>query len=224
MFGIHDIWLFIAAGLLLNVTPGPDTAFIVGRSLQGGWRSGCAAALGISTGCLLHVFAAAIGLSALLAASATAFLILKLIGGAYLIYMGVRMIFARSHEDTRPAHQALPAQANHQVPPQESRQVFWQVFWQGALTNALNPKVALFFLAFLPQFVDAASPDKAYAFIALGLLFIFNGTVWDLGVAAIAASTATRLRTSAVAMRWINRAIGSMFIYLGIRVALTDAR
>jgi threonine/homoserine/homoserine lactone efflux protein len=212
MFGIHDIWLFIAAGLLLNVTPGPDTAFIVGRSLQAGWRSGCAAALGISAGCLLHVAAAAIGLSAVLAASATAFLIIKLIGAVYLIVIGVRMIIAQ-HGDTQDDHKLVAT-------PKSAR----QVFWQGALTNILNPKVALFFLAFLPQFVDANSPTKAYAFVVLGLLFILNGTVWNLGVAAVAASTSARIRASSRAMRWINRSIGAVFIMLGIRVGLADAR
>jgi len=99
-----------------------------------------------------------------------------------------------------------------------------KVFWQGALTNVLNPKVALFFLAFLPQFVDAEAPHKALAFLALGLIFIFNGTLWCLGVAAFAARTARHVRQSGTAMRWINHALGGMFVYLGARIALLQSR
>jgi threonine/homoserine/homoserine lactone efflux protein len=211
MLGIHELWLFIISGLLLNITPGPDTAYIVGRSVQMGWRGGVAAALGISAGCLVHVFAAAIGLSALLAASSVAFTAIKLIGAAYLFYIGIRMLLAHPNDDAPTTGTAdvlsLP-----------------QVFWQGALTNVLNPKVALFFLAFLPQFVAVDAPSKALAFIALGFIFIFNGTMWCLGVAAFAAKAAGRLRQSSRAVLWINRVLGGVFIALGIRVAMTQAR
>jgi threonine/homoserine/homoserine lactone efflux protein len=98
------------------------------------------------------------------------------------------------------------------------------VFWQGALTNVLNPKVALFFLAFLPQFVAADSGHKTLAFLALGLIFIFNGTLWCLGVAAFAARAARRIRQSANVMAWINRVLGGLFVYLGIRVAMLETR
>ena len=98
------------------------------------------------------------------------------------------------------------------------------MFWQGALTNVLNPKVALFFLAFLPQFVAADSPHKALAFLLLGLIFIFNGTLWCLGVAAFAARAAARIRQSEGAMAWINRALGGLFVYLGVRIAMLETR
>jgi threonine/homoserine/homoserine lactone efflux protein len=98
------------------------------------------------------------------------------------------------------------------------------VFWQGALTNVLNPKIALFFLAFLPQFVDADAPHKPFAFLLLGVIFVLNGTLWCLGVAAFAAKAAARMRRSSGLMRWLNRGIGALFVYLGIRVALMDAR
>ena len=212
MLGIHDLWLFIISGLILNVTPGPDTAYIVGRSAQFGWRGGAAAALGISTGCLVHVLACAIGLSALLAASTTAFTLVKWAGAAYLCFIGIRMLLPRTSE---------PANAS---PQQDSVASLSKVFWQGALTNVLNPKVALFFLAFLPQFVDAGAPHKALAFLVLGLVFICNGTLWCLGVAAFAARTARHVRQSGRAMRWINRALGGMFIYLGARIAILQAR
>jgi threonine/homoserine/homoserine lactone efflux protein len=212
MLGIHSLWLFILSGLLLNITPGPDTAYIVGRSVQIGWRGGVAAALGISAGCLVHVFAAAIGLSALLAASSFAFTIIKWIGAAYLVYAGIRMLLARassSATETTVAPKALTLR---------------QVFWQGALTNALNPKVALFFLAFLPQFVEADAASKALAFIVLGLIFIATGTVWNLGMAAFAAKAAGRVRQSGRALLWLNRALGAMFVAMGVRVAMMQAR
>jgi threonine/homoserine/homoserine lactone efflux protein len=211
MLGINELWLFILSGLLLNVTPGPDTAYIIGRSIQLGWRGGAAAALGISCGCLVHVFGAAIGLSALLMTSAAAFAVLKLAGAAYLLFTGVQMLLSRPRPvaDVTMQEDAIPLR---------------RVFWQGALTNALNPKVALFFLAFLPQFVAADSPHKTAAFLTLGLIFIFNGTLWCLAVAAFAARAASRIRHSEGVMLWINRVLGGMFVYLGIRVAMLQTR
>jgi threonine/homoserine/homoserine lactone efflux protein len=208
MLGIHELWLFIISGLLLNVTPGPDTAYIIGRSVELGWRGGAVAALGVSTGCLVHVFAAAIGLSALLAASSAAFTLVKWAGAAYLCFIGVKMLLSRPQAPADVASTARGAISLRKA------------FLQGALTNVLNPKVALFFLAFLPQFVAADSPHKTAAFLLLGLIFIFNGTLWCLGVAAVAASAAGRLRQSGHALRWINRALGGLFVYLGVRVAM----
>jgi len=213
MLGIHDFWLFILSGLLLNVAPGPDTAYIVGRSLQIGWRGGAAAALGISTGCLVHVFAAAAGLSALLMASTAVFTVVKWVGAAYLCVLGITMLLSRS-----PA--AAPGEAMAAHDPVSLH----QVFWQGALTNVLNPKVALFFIAFLPQFVAAEAPHKGLAFLLLGLIFIFNATLWCLGVAAFAARAAGRVRQSGRAMAWINRGLGGLFVFLGARIALSQAR
>src|SRR5689334_14675954 len=136
MLGIHDLWLFIISGLILNITPGPDTAYIVGRSAQFGWRGGAAAALGIAAGCLVHVLACAIGLSALLAASATAFTLVKWAGAAYLCYIGIGMLLMRESES-----------AASSSAPEDRVTSLSKVFWRGALTNVLNPKVALFFLA-----------------------------------------------------------------------------
>jgi threonine/homoserine/homoserine lactone efflux protein len=211
MLGIHELWLFIVAGLLLNVTPGPDTAYIIGRSLQLGWRGGAAAAIGIGCGCLFHIFGAAIGLSALLMTSSVAFTALKWVGAAYLLFTGVQMLLSRQ----RPIAD---------VTRQGDAPTLRRVFWQGALTNALNPKVALFFLAFLPQFVATDSPHKTAAFLLLGAIFVFNGTLWCLGVAAFAARAATRIRRSSSVIAWINRMLGGLFVYLGIRVAMLEAR
>jgi threonine/homoserine/homoserine lactone efflux protein len=215
MLGIHEIWLFIISGLLLNITPGPDTAYIVGRSIQLGWRGGVVAVLGIEAGCTLHVFAAAIGLSALLAASSAAFMLVKWAGAAYLCFIGVKMLLVQA---------PLPATAAANEAGAISMR---QVFVQGALSNALNPKVALFFLfflAFLPQFVAADSPHKAAAFALLGLIFMFNGTLWCLGVALFAAGAAGRIRKSGRILAWINRGLGGLFCYLGVRVAMTQTR
>jgi threonine/homoserine/homoserine lactone efflux protein len=209
--GIHQLWLFILSGLLLNVTPGPDTAYIIGRSIQLGWRGGAAAAIGISCGCLFHAFGAAIGLSALLMASSAAFAVIKLIGAAYLFVTGVAMLLSRP----RPVADAVTV---------GGETTLRRVFWQGALTNALNPKVALFFLAFLPQFVAAGSPHRTSAFLLLGLIFIFNGTLWCLGVAAFAAKAAGRIRQSEGVIVAINRVLGGLFVYLGFRVAMLETR
>jgi threonine/homoserine/homoserine lactone efflux protein len=218
MLGIHDFWLFFVSAMLLNVSPGPDSAYIVGRSVQLGWRAGMVAALGISCGCLVHVFGAAIGLSALLMASSVAFTVIKWVGAAYLCYIGITMLLSRQHAPTGDA--AVQTGAATARPGLSLR----QVFWQGVLTDVLNPKVALFFLAFLPQFVSADSPHQTTAFLVLGLMFISTGTVWCFTIAALAARAAFRLRQSSGALVWINRALGGVFVYLGVRIAALQAR
>jgi len=213
MLGIHELWLFVISGVLLNITPGPDTAYIVGRSVQMGWRGGAAAALGISAGCLVHVFGAAIGLSALLMASSAAFTAIKWAGAAYLCFIGLKMLLSRQRAPAADAAAIGSAAISLR-----------QVFWQGAATNVLNPKVALFFLAFLPQFVAADAPHKAAAFLLLGMIFISTGTLWCFGLAAFAARAAGRIRQSGQAMLWVNRALGGLFVYLGLRIAALQAR
>jgi RhtB (resistance to homoserine/threonine) family protein len=205
MFGTHDLWLFVLSGLLLNIAPGPDTFYILSRTASQGWRGGAVAALGIGGGCFVHIFAAALGLSALLAASATAFTVLKWVGGAYLVWMGIAML--------RTPARALEPDAN--APQQRLR----RVFAQGFATNALNPKVALFFLAFLPQFIAPDAPYKAFSFVFLGCVFNFNATLWNLFVAWSAARIAKHMKDSKAVRMWINRSIGGVFIYLGVRLA-----
>jgi threonine/homoserine/homoserine lactone efflux protein len=205
MFGTHDFLLFVAAGVLLNITPGPDMLYIIGRSTAQGWRSGAAAALGIGAGCFVHIAAAALGLSAVLAASATAFTLLKIIGAAYLVYVGISLI-----RSSRSSPAAAPTVA---FAPTTLR----TVFVQGFLTNVLNPKVALFFLAFLPQFINADAPSKPLAFLFLGAVFNFNGTLWNLLVAWSAARFALAMGRNKLAT-WFNRCIGGLFVYLGVRL------
>ena len=207
MLGIHELWLFVLSGLLLNVTPGPDTAYIIGRTIQLGWRGGAAAAIGISCGCLVHVLGAAIGLSALLMASSTAFLAVKLIGAAYLVLTGLQMLLSRTKPIAEVAGQAGETSIS-------------RVFWQGALTNILNPKVALFFLALLPQFIAVDAPDKTLAFLFLGAWFIVQGLAFLLVLVALV----TPLRRSRP-RPWVGRGLklsgAGLFTVLAAKLALT---
>jgi threonine/homoserine/homoserine lactone efflux protein len=212
VLGTHDLWLFVLSGLLLNITPGPDTLYIVGRSSTQGWRAGSVAALGIGAGTLVHICAAALGLSAILAASATAFTVVKILGAVYLLYVGVGLI--RSAGAT---HSPAVAHESRGVPIRV-------VFLQGFLTNVLNPKVALFFLAFLPQFVEAGASSKPLAFLFLGAIFNFNGTLWNLIVAWSTARISRRLAPGAAFKKWFNRCVGGLFIFVGLRLALSESR
>jgi RhtB (resistance to homoserine/threonine) family protein len=207
MFGIHDFGLFLAAGVLLNLTPGPDTVYIVGRSIAQGREAGVASALGICVGSIFHTCAAALGLSAILATSSVAFVAIKLLGGAYLIFLGIKLLLDRRRQLSLPSNFRQRTSA--------------AAFRQGVLTNVLNPKVALFFLAFLPQFIDPATNNKILAFVTLGFTFVTTGTVWCLILAWFASSFSDRLRASETVGQWVNRAIGALFIFLGARLAAT---
>jgi threonine/homoserine/homoserine lactone efflux protein len=207
MFGIHDFELFLATGVLLNLTPGPDTAYILGRTVADGREAGIASALGICAGSIVHTCAAALGLSAILVSSATAFGFIKLLGGVYLIFLGAGMIIDRSKRSDRRL--------------QFRRCTNAATFRQGALTNMLNPKVALFFLAFLPQFIDPTSPTKVLPFLILGLSFVTTGTLWCLVLAWFASVFSERLSTNAIIGRWVSGTAGALFIFLGIRLAIT---
>jgi len=208
VLGTHDLWLFVLSGLLLNITPGPDTLYIVGRSSTHGWQAGAVAALGVGTGVLVHVCAAALGLSAILAASATAFAAVKLIGAAYLVYVGISLL--RSNSTTQSKASATDRR------PAAMR----GIFFQGFLTNLLNPKVALFFLAFLPQFVLSDAPSKPVPFLFLGAVFDLNGTIWNLLVAWSTARISSKLATGDRFRSWFNRCVGSIFIVVGLGLAL----
>jgi threonine/homoserine/homoserine lactone efflux protein len=207
MFGTQNIVLFIASGLLLNIMPGQDTLYILGRSISQGRKAGVLSVLGISSGCLVHTLAAAFGLSAILAASASAFMVIKIVGAAYLAYLGVRMLIDRNPAIGSPTAGFAPKSS-------------WAIYWQGLLTNVLNPKVALFFLSFLPQFVDPTSRTKIIAFLFLGAVFIFNGTIWCLILAWFAASMSRRLRDNLCATSIIKRATGALFVGLGLNLAI----
>ncbi len=205
MFGIHDFGLFLAAAILLNLTPGPDTVYILGRTIAQGREAGIASALGISLGSIFHTCAAALGLSAILATSAIAFGAIKLLGGAYLVFLGIKMILDRRKQLS--------------LPSSFRRRTTSAAFRQGILTNILNPKVALFFLAFLPQFIDPGSNAKIAAFISLGLSFVTTGTIWSLVLAWFASAFSKRLRTNETISQWLNRTAGALFVFLGVRLA-----
>ena len=207
MFGIHDYGLFVVSAMVLILAPGQDTLYILGRSIGQGRRIGVASALGVSAGTLVHTFAAAVGLSAIVAASGVAFVAIKVIGAAYLVYLGVRAIV--SHSSTL----GLDTQCNG-----DAR----NAFRQGLLTNVLNPKVALFFLAFLPQFVDGNAKDATLGFVALGLTFVAAGTIWVVVLAVAASSVRRFLEERPSAQAWLSRAMGTMFIYLGVRLAASE--
>jgi threonine/homoserine/homoserine lactone efflux protein len=211
MSGIHDLALFIAAGLLLNVTPGPDMAYIAARSAAGGFRDGAAATLGIIGGGVVHTMAAALGLSALLATSAAAFEVVKWCGAAYLLYLGVKLLAGSAR--ARPALGGRPL-----LPPAPPAKILREAF----VINVFNPKVALFFLAFLPQFIAADAPAKAWSFVLLGALFNFNSLFVNLPVAWLAGRAGRGLRESARAARWLTGAVGALFVVLAARLATLE--
>ena len=214
---LDQLLLFVAAGLLLNLTPGPDVLYIVSHALRGGARAGVVAALGITAGCFVHIVAAAIGVSALMAASSTAFTLLKWFGAAYLVYVGCRLLLSK-------AGNAIDLEATPLDSTRASGQIDYKlIFLRGFWTNALNPKVALFFLAFLPQFIAPTVEHKPLAFLLLGLLFNFNGLWVNLGWALAAAWLARRASLLKSSLHWLDRVAGTLFIGFGIKLALAQA-
>jgi threonine/homoserine/homoserine lactone efflux protein len=214
MFGIHDLTLFIISGLLLNLMPGPDNLLIMTRSATQGWRTGSAAALGIGAGTMVHVLAAALGLSAVLSTSAAAFTVVKWVGAAYIVYMGIGMLRAKLRDNSA---------AEAEVAARAARPLAWRkILFQGFLTNVLNPKVALFFLAFVPQFIAADSSNKPLAFVVLGAIFNFNGMLYCHGLALFTAFASARLKIKPLVSLWLNRTMGGLFLALGVRLALSE--
>lgn len=212
MFGTQHLVLFVVAGLLLNMMPGPDSLLIITRSATQGWRAGSAAALGIGAGTLVHVFAAALGLSAALATSTTAFAVVKYVGAAYLLWIGIGLLRAKmeragKREELISALPSLP---------------YSRIFFQGLLTNVLNPKVAVFFLAFVPQFISPDASNKTVAFIALGLIFNFNGMLWCHFLAVSCDLASRRLQLSRSVALWLNRLVGTVFVSIGLKLAFSE--
>jgi len=206
MFGIDNFIIFLTTGILLNLYPGPDSLYIIGRSVSQGRLAGIFAVLGISSGSLFHTFIGSIGLSPLLFSSAKAFMILKYAGAVYLFYQAILMI-----KDSR--------NKNHSMSIEVQKKSLFKIYKQGALTNILNPKVALFFMALLPQFISATSPNKSLSFIILGLVFITTGTIWCLLLALFSSFFSQRLRSHSTISKWMLRANAGLFTYLGIRLA-----
>jgi threonine/homoserine/homoserine lactone efflux protein len=199
--------LFASASLLLNVTPGNDMLYVASRSTGQGSKVGIISALGIAAGCIVHLAAAVIGLSALIAQSAFAFNIIKYVGAAYLIYLGIKAFFSKAN--------------SFNVKPHGKAYSYRKIFLQGALTNVLNPKVALFFLAFLPQFIDLSNPLPQLQILTLGAWFNFSGTVVNVLVALLFGRLGNWFNNSAV-MKWQQKITGTVLIALGIKVAFTS--
>ena len=205
MPGVHHLGLFILSGLLLNITPGQDTLYIVGRTMSQGRRAGLMSVLGIASGSIIHTLAAAFGLSAILATSARAFTAVKLAGAAYLVYLGIRMLLDRA--------------VTSGVAREFTSESDGAIYRAGLLTNVLNPKVALFFMAFLPQFVEPAGGSLVFPFLFLGTVFVFNGTLWCLVLVTGATAMGRRLRKSPLMELVLRRATGVIFVGLGARLA-----
>ncbi|MGB3492510.1 MAG: LysE family translocator [Elainellaceae cyanobacterium] len=209
MLNASNLSLFLISTFILAITPGPDTLYVVSRSVGQGRNAGLASALGVFVGNLGHTLAAAIGLSAVLMTSALAFMVVKYAGAAYLIYLGVRAILSGDR----------PTSA------QELQEVnLWKAFAQGAVTNLLNPKAALFFLAFVPQFVDPSRGSVALQSIVLGSIIAVSSSAYLMGLAAVVDSMRSRLN---IRPRWKKlqaKLTGSLFIALGLRLAIAEQK
>lgn len=219
---LHHLLLFLAAGLVLNLTPGPDVMLIVANAVRAGAQAGVAAALGISAGCLVHVAAAALGLSALLAASSTAFGVLKWLGALYLVWVGAQMLRSAFRGSASRAVAAGASRARTGGGA-DSQLPLLAVFRRGFLTNVLNPKVAFFFLAFVPQFIAPGTAQAGWVFLALGLLFTFSSLLVCVGWALAASWAARRAGALQRALRWLDGVAGGVFVAFGIQLALTDS-
>lgn len=208
MFGIINFETFLIAGLILNLTPGADTMYILGRSIAQGKKAGILSALGISTGAIFHIIFATLGLSIILAKSAMAFEIVKYLGAVYLIFLGLKAIFKKTN-------------GKFELNDENEITNHKRIYFSGILTNILNPKVALFFLAFLPQFIDPNYVQSSLPFLILGITFLLTGTIWCLILALFASKLSDRIRKNYKIKRWLDKITGGIFIALGIKLALT---
>lgn len=210
MIELSQLLAFLAASLALNLTPGADMTYVIARSATQGRAAGLVAGLGISAGGVVHTLLAAIGVSALLQHSETAFLTVKYAGAAYLLYLAWKAI--RAGDAAMATDRPL------------GRTGLWRVFGEGMLTNLLNPKVALFILAFLPQFVDPSRGNAAIQILVLGALFNIGGTAINALVACFASAAARAFGNSAGFGRWLNRISALVFVGLAVRLALAERR
>jgi threonine/homoserine/homoserine lactone efflux protein len=209
MIETHKLGLFLTASLLLAATPGPGMLYVLSRTLAGGRREGVLSSLGTLLGGMVHVLAAAAGLSVVLATSAVAYSIVKYAGAAYLIYLGINIIVRAG----RDADESLPLTRAKQSP-----------FFQGVLTETLNPKTALFFLSFIPQFVSRQNGHPFAAFVILGLISVTLNTLGDVTAVLLAAPLKQLFTRSSRARITQRRASGAAMVALGAYVALSDSR
>jgi threonine/homoserine/homoserine lactone efflux protein len=208
----NNFWLFLSAALLLAIAPGPGMLYVLARSLAGGKREGVLSALGTFLGGMVHVFAAALGISIVLARSALAFAAVKYVGAAYLCLLGVRMIRDARRLDVQ--EQAV------ELPPSSTR----NPLWQGVATEVLNPKTALFFLSFIPQFVSRTSGHVFLQFVILGTISVALNTTADLIVIAMAGPLGNRIRNSSTFRKRQRTATGVIMIGLGTYLAVSESK
>ena len=217
MFGLTKFFLFMTAALLLAIAPGPGMLYVLARSLAGGKREGVLSALGTFLGGMVHVFAAALGISIVLAKSALAFATVKYLGAAYLCFLGIRMILD-ARKDPAAGQEPLAERGSEIGKPARNP------LWQGIATEVLNPKTALFFLSFIPQFVNRESGHVFLQFVLLGTLSVFLNTSADLIVILLAGPLGNLIRSSAVFRRRQRTVTGAIMIGLGTYLATSDSK
>ncbi|MHC1746494.1 MAG: LysE family translocator [Negativicutes bacterium] len=207
MLGIQHFELFLIAGIMLNLTPGSDTIYILSRSIAQGKRAGIYSVLGISSGIAVHTLLAALGLSIILSTSAAAFMTVKIIGALYLGYLGVTAFFAKENQLLSLTDNVMTAR---------------EIYLQGLLTNVLNPKVALFFLSFLPQFIVPANPYGLLPFVCLGFTFLTTGTIWCFLLVLFSSHMTKFLRNNNTASLVANKLCGAIYLGLGLKLLMTE--
>ena len=207
MFNVENFYLFLTVSFLINISPGPDMIYTAARSLSQGTKAGVFSALGIFTGCLFHIAAATFGLSKIIEESVLLFSIIKYAGAAYLIYLGIRSLINKKKNGTQIT--SLPSMTNRKI------------FFQGMTTNILNPKVAIFFLSFLPQFIDPHSRYLQGQIAFLGLWFDMQGTLVLLLVATVTGAFRNLLQKNPGFWQWQERITGVILFALGIKMLLT---
>jgi len=217
MFGIENYLGFILAAILLNLTPGTDSMYIITRSISQGQTAGFYSVLGITSGILVHTLLASLGLSVLLANSPTAFMLVKYIGAGYLCYLGVKMLMGK--QQPLIASSLQDSKKPKSIKPLDH----WQIYKQGVLTNTFNPKVALFFLAFFPQFIDSSYAYGMLSFLMLGLTFAVTGFIWCLCLALLASKFSKKLRENPKIESMMNKISGVVFMGLGIKLLTEKA-
>lgn len=209
MFGLVHFETFLLTGILLNLTPGNDTIFILSKSIAQGKKAGVVSALGIGTGCLVHTILAAFGLSLIIAKSLWLFHIIQYAGAAYLLYMGYQLFTTNKDLVTGTGMN-------------QKTSSYGRIYRDAIITNVLNPKVALFFIAFLPQFIDPAARNTLAPFLVLGFTFVTTGTIWCTLVALFAAALFGKLKSKPSVTIWLNKVCGLALIALGVKLAFTS--
>jgi RhtB (resistance to homoserine/threonine) family protein len=207
MSGIENYLGFIIAGIIMNLTPGADTIYIITRSIAQGKKAGIYSVLGIGSGAIIHIILAGFGLSVILAKSILLFNVIKWIGAFYLIYLGIKMLLDKSKLFT-------------DEKTEFEKTDLWKIYQQGFFTNLLNPKVAIFFLSLLPQFIKPEYVDSSIPFLILGLTFLTTGTIWGLFVAYSASFMTDTLRKNDRIGEILKKVSGFVFISLGLQLLI----